>query len=60
MKSAAPESTSKPNAPGALPRDHSQTAEAQGKHKKQSGGHAGQYGDVYVRYSPLRAARASM
>lgn len=27
------------------------TAEAQGKHKKQSGGH-GQYGDVSIRYSP--------
>ncbi len=28
------------------------TAEAQGKHKKQSGGH-GQYGDVSIRYSPM-------
>ncbi len=28
------------------------TAEAQGKHKKQTGGH-GQYGDVHIRYSPL-------
>jgi len=29
------------------------TAEAQGKHKKQSGGR-GQYGDVSIRYSPLQ------
>ena len=28
------------------------TAEAQGKHKKQTGGH-GQYGDAHIRYTPL-------
>ncbi len=28
------------------------TAEAQGKHKKQTGGH-GQYGDVHIRYTPM-------
>ncbi len=42
----------KQGAPGPYRETIRKTAEAQGKHKKQTGGH-GQYGDVRIRYTPL-------